>query len=41
MPAQKIRTVQKVTPVLVVEKIEPVVGFWKKLGLSLGSVIFG
>lgn len=26
-------SVQKVTPVLVVEKIEPVIAFWKKLGV--------
>jgi predicted enzyme related to lactoylglutathione lyase len=26
-----VTTVQKITPVLVVEKIEPVVGFWRKL----------
>jgi hypothetical protein len=28
-----VSTVQKVTPVLVVEKIEPVVAFWKKLSV--------
>lgn len=28
-----VTTVQKITPVLVVEKIEPVVGFWKKLAV--------
>jgi len=28
-----VTTVQKVTPVLVVEKIEPVVSFWKKLAV--------
>jgi predicted enzyme related to lactoylglutathione lyase len=30
---ERVTTVQKVTPVLVVGKIEPVMSFWKKLGV--------
>ena len=34
-------TVRKVTPVLVVDEIEPVVGFWRKLGIEPGVEVPG
>jgi hypothetical protein len=39
--ASTVRTVRKVTPVLVVNRIEPVVGFWAKLGVSPSTEVPG
>lgn len=34
-----VTALRKVTPVLVVEKIEPVLGFWKKLGVAVATEV--